>query len=168
MKIEKIFFDMDGVLADFEGGVRELCGIEPPAQDTQPPGADMFMWDRIREVEHFYDKLKVMPGAKEMFDTLYGKYGNRCEILTGIPKPDKRIENAKEDKIRWIRRLFSEDMVVNVVYKAEKPNYCTGKGCVLIDDLGKTVQAWEEIGGTGILFVSAEETLKRIREIEEL
>ena len=27
--IEKIYFDMDGVLADFDRGVRELCHAEP-------------------------------------------------------------------------------------------------------------------------------------------
>ena len=27
MKAEKIYLDMDGVLADFDRGVRELCGM---------------------------------------------------------------------------------------------------------------------------------------------
>ena len=27
--IKKIYIDMDGVLADFAGGVRTLCGVEP-------------------------------------------------------------------------------------------------------------------------------------------
>lgn len=29
MKIEKIYFDMDGVLADFDRGIRELCHMDP-------------------------------------------------------------------------------------------------------------------------------------------
>ena len=42
MEVEKIYFDMDGVLADFERGVREICGIEPPDQNAKhhKPGAD--------------------------------------------------------------------------------------------------------------------------------
>lgn len=35
-----------------------------------------------------------MPGAGEMFDAVYGKYDERCEILTGIPKPKRGIVNA--------------------------------------------------------------------------
>ena len=35
MTIRKIYLDMDGVLADFDSGVRELCGIEPPPQDER-------------------------------------------------------------------------------------------------------------------------------------
>ena len=30
--IEKIYFDMDGVLADFDGSVTKLCGLRPLAQ----------------------------------------------------------------------------------------------------------------------------------------
>ncbi len=29
MEVEKIYFDMDGVLADFERGVKEICGLIP-------------------------------------------------------------------------------------------------------------------------------------------
>ncbi len=35
MEAEKIYFDMDGVLADFERGVRELCGITPQSQNDK-------------------------------------------------------------------------------------------------------------------------------------
>ncbi len=33
MTVEKIYFDMDGVLADFERGVKEICGLTPPSQN---------------------------------------------------------------------------------------------------------------------------------------
>ena len=29
MEIKKIYFDLDGVMADFERGVFELCGLDP-------------------------------------------------------------------------------------------------------------------------------------------
>jgi hypothetical protein len=29
MEVTEIYIDMDGVLADFDQGVRELCGLEP-------------------------------------------------------------------------------------------------------------------------------------------
>ena len=168
MEIKKIFFDMDGVLADFDRGVRELCGMEPtPQGDDWRPGMDDPMWAKIREVEHYYDKLELMPGAKNMFDTLYAKYGDKCEILTGIPKPKRGILTSGEDKTNWAHRLLSEDLVVNIVFREEKPNFCTGRDCILIDDLEKNIEAWEAIGGTGIRFISAEHVLERIGEIEK-
>lgn len=165
MELKRIYFDMDGVLADFDRGVRELCGIEPVNQAQRVPGSDRLLWERIRETEHFYDRLELMPGAKEMFDTVYGRYGTRCEILTGIPKPKRGIVSAGEDKVNWVRRLLSEEIVVHIVYREEKPDYCLGADCILIDDLEKNIENWERAGGTGILHRSAEETLLRLREL---
>ena len=149
MKVEKIYFDMDGVLADFERGVREICCLEPIPQDAKnnDSQAEVEMWEAIRKAGNFYDRLELMPGAKEMFDAVYGKYGDKCEILTGIPK-------------------LSKDIVVNIVYREEKPKYCSGKDCVLIDDFGKNIKEWEAIGGTGILSKSAESTLTRLKELD--
>ena len=91
---------------------------------------------------------------------------HKCEILTGIPKPKRGIVTAGDDKRAWVRRLLSKDIVVNIVYREEKPRYCSGKDCVLIDDFGKNIKEWEAIGGTGILSKSAENTLARLRELD--
>lgn len=40
MKIDKIYFDIDGVLADFERGVMEICGMMPPSQNDKGSKAD--------------------------------------------------------------------------------------------------------------------------------
>ena len=62
---------------------------------------------KIREVGHFYDKLDPMPGAVELFNKIYEKYGDKCEILTGIPKPKRGILTAGDDKIAWAHRVLS-------------------------------------------------------------
>lgn len=161
--IEKIYFDMDGVLADFDRGVKDLCGMASPEQgQSRTQAEDDLMWERIRSVERFYNKLEPMPGALDMFDALRAKFGDRVEILTGIPKPKRGITTAGEDKTTWVRRFLGDDVVVNIVYRAEKVNYCKGPGCILIDDLPVNISEWEAAGGTGILFRSPEETLKLI------
>ena len=168
MIIKKIYFDMDGVLADFDRGVREFCGMDPTPQGAEwRPGMDDPMWAKIRQVDHYYDKLELMPGAKMMVDALYEKYGDRCEILTGIPKPDKGIPTSGEDKTNWVHRLLNPDIVVNIVYREQKPDYCTGKECVLIDDLESNIEAWEAMGGSGVLHINAEDTLRQISELED-
>ncbi len=166
MNVKKIYFDMDGVLADFDRGVVELCGMDPIPQGARwKPGMDDPMWEKIREIDHYYDRLELMPGAKEMFDLVYGKYRDRCEILTGIPKPRRGILSAGEDKTKWVRRLLSEDIVVNIVFREQKPEYCTGKDCILIDDLEINIEAWEMIGGTGILHRSPKETISILKKM---
>ena len=78
MEIKKIYFDMDGVLADFDGGVKEYCGFDNISlNDVSPPGFEDKLWAAIKKVDHFYRKLKPMPGAVEMFANVFEKYGDR-------------------------------------------------------------------------------------------
>ena len=163
--VEKIYLDMDGVLADFERGIRELCGVEPVKQGARRPQEEDLMWEKAREVGHFYAKLMPMPGAIEMFQKIYGRYGDKCEILTGIPKPRRGLTTAGEDKIAWVRRYLSEDIAVHIVFREEKKNYCKGKGSILIDDYEKNIKEWIENGSTGILHINARNTLDELIQI---
>ena len=163
MEIRKIYFDLDGVMADFDRGVYELCGMD--AFSHEDDKSDDIMWLRIKEVGHFYDKLELMPGAKKLFDDLYAKYGDKCEILSGIPKPRRGITTAGEDKISWVRRMLSKNVKVNIVYKEDKPDYCTGEDCILIDDLPANIRAWEDMGGTGIINSGADDTRQTLVEM---
>lgn len=158
--IEKVFFDMDGVLADFDRGVNELAGFKVMPQDSTTEEEENQMWAAIASVPHFYDKLEIMPGAKEMFDYIYGIYGDRCEVLTGIPKESRGIVTAVEDKTSWMHRNFNPDIKVNAVLKKYKKNFCKGEGYILIDDFESNISNWESVGGTGILHTDPEITLK--------
>lgn len=168
MTVEKIYFDMDGVLANFEKGIKDLCGLELHDQEKDNLQADEKMWKAVRENDHFYAHLELMPGSKKLFDTLYERYGDRCEILTAIPKKERGVVTAEEDKTNWVREKLSEHIPVQIVYKEQKKDYCTGKGCILIDDYVRNIEEWKACGGTGILFTNAEETEKSLREIKVL
>lgn len=167
MKIKKLYLDMDGVLADFDRGVRELAGAEPlPVNGKRSPEDDERMWAAVRGVDHFYGRLEPMPGAVEMFERLWEKYGDACEILTGVPRPHRGIAHAGEDKAEWVRRRLSPDIVVNIVLRAQKPEFCAGPDCVLIDDTRSNIRQWEEAGGTGILHEGVEATLAALERLE--
>ena len=156
---------MDGVLADFDRGVIELANAKPRNQLHSTPEEDKMLWDAIRKVDHFYNKLELMDNAKELFDLVYNKYQDKCEILTGIPKPHKNILNAAEDKIAWMHCMLSKDIVVNIVYKEQKKNFCTGPFCILIDDLETNINAWRQLGGTGILHKNAKDTISELKKL---
>ena len=61
--------------------------------------------------------------------------------------------------------MLSENVAVNIVYKEDKPDYCTGRDCILIDDLPANIMAWEKMGGTGIINTGAEDTRKILEEM---
>lgn len=163
----KIYFDMDGVLADFSRGVEELCGITALDQAHRKEADDDAMWGAIKNVEHFYNRLELMPGAKELFSFAYNNYPGAVEILSGIPKPKRGILTSAEDKTEWIHRIFSDEVKVNIVFREEKKKYVLGKESILIDDLEKNINEWEESGGTGILFISAEDAKRKLVDAVE-
>ena len=61
--------------------------------------------------------------------------------------------------------MLSDTVKVNAVCRKHKQNYCKGPESVLIDDREKTIREWRELGGTGILYVNAEETIKKLEEL---
>ena len=167
MRVNRIYLDMDGVLADFDRGVAELLHLEPRDQNREFDSAkDDRMWQTMKTVDHFYDRLELMPGAKEMFDRIRERFGDRCEILTGIPREERGIVTAAQDKIAWTRRMLSGQVVIHTVCRKHKQDFCRGPEDVLIDDREKTILEWRAKGGTGILHTSAEETLKKLEELE--
>lgn len=159
----KVYFDLDSVLADFNRGVLELCHLQPEDQSVATEQSDDAMWAAIRTVDHFYDRLEYMPGAKEMFDFVYERLGDDCQILSGIPKAKRGIMTAEEDKINWSHRMLHPDLKVNIVYKEQKKEFCTGKDCILVDDLAGNIRSWEQCGGTGILHLDAETSMKQLK-----
>ena len=164
-----IYLDMDGVLADFKRGVLELCHMEAQDQNGKmDPETENRMWEKIRTTEHFYNRLELMPGAKEMFDAIYSKYRIRCEILTGVPRPGRGITTAGQDKIAWTHRLLSPEVKVNIVLRKEKILFCKGPEDILIDDYAKNIREWQAAGGTAILHTGAESTLEQLKELGTL
>ncbi len=152
----KIYFDMDGVLADFDRGLWEMCGMEPQPQGDEATDAATFA--AVRGADHFYLNLQPCEGMLELFAEVRSKYGDRVEILTGVPSARRNIPEASEDKREWVRKYIGDDVVVHTVARKEKQEYA--EGSVLIDDLEKNIREWEAAGGIGLLHTDVEDTRK--------
>lgn len=159
-----IYVDMDGVVADFDGGLQEMAHVEPAAQGTRDYKKVKEMWDAVSKVPNFYDKLSPIQGTVEVVKSLFDRYGNRVQMLTGIPRPDS-IPTAAQDKENWAKRIINPDVTVNAVMRRDKPKFCTGPECILIDDYEKNIREWEEIGGTGILYKNPEQLREDLQYI---
>ncbi len=149
MEVERIYFDMDDVLVDFTGAVRDQCGLEIKGENAV---SDDILFESIRILGDFYQRAKPIPGSLELFTSLRKRYGDRVEILTAVPKPSRNLPKLGDDKVAWVGRYLGDSVRVNIVLRREKPSYVGGKGSVLIDDSIGNIRAWEDAGGTGILF----------------
>lgn len=97
---------MDGVLADFERGVREMCHIEPVDQGKATNFETDRLWEAVKKVPHFYLKLEPVEGATGLFTEVRAKFKENCQILTGIPKPRREIENAGKARLNGRINIF--------------------------------------------------------------
>ena len=157
----KVFIQLDGVLADVSRGITELCHLDPALQKEDPE--NYLVGNEIKKVEHFFEKLEPVPGVKEMFDLIYKRYGERCEILAGLPMPRRRIV-FRPDMIDWIHRNLAEDINIHFAGAITNKMFCHGKDYVLIDNREEMIADWERCGGKGILFTNAQGTIKALKE----
>ncbi len=157
LTVEKIYLDMDGVLADFTKGASQAFGSRDYTDDE--------MWEAVRKVPNFFNTLELMPDAKALFDALYGKYGDRVEILTAVPKEKRGIPTAEADKVAWMHRELSEKVVVNAVKSAkDKQLFCKGQGTILIDDWKPNIRQWRQAGGLAIRCTDCATVMERLKE----
>lgn len=140
-----IYFDLDGVLVDFVGGLDEH---NIPTDDK--------MWDGVKAIPHFYSCLKPKPLMVAMFKMLSKTYN--CEVLTALPKPERGINSAEQDKRDWVSKHLGSDVKVHTCLRRDKVKLCTGPTDILIDDLEDNIRNWEAAGGVGIHHISTAKT----------
>lgn len=118
MSKKRLFFDMDGVLVDFESGVAKL------SEATKKEYAG-----RLDEVPGIFALMEPMPGAVEAVRLLARNY--EVFILSTSPW---RNTTAASDKIEWIKKYMNDFFHKRVIITHHKELI---DGDYLIDDKGK-------------------------------
>ena len=153
----QIYCDMDGVLADFDNGVKNMIGGK--FSDAR--------WDELPD--DFFLQLQPMKDAQKLWDFI-GKYDPF--ILTAIPRSSRGpiAKRAAEDKTRFMKRWFgvSADKMYPV-QRVNKANFAMdgrdSRPNLLIDDHIKNIQAFRKARGIGVRHTSASNTIKQLKEI---
>ena len=131
----KIYLDIDGVAADFEGGFKEITGKYPSQVEKK------FLWKTINSDKNFFYDLDVMRGFMNLWDLVED---TEPSFLTGLPGSS----SGKEAKIKWVNKHFPGTEVI-VVPKKEKRKWAASNH-ILIDDTMSNIIEWKADGGIGI------------------
>jgi 5'(3')-deoxyribonucleotidase len=145
-----IYFDMDGVLADFDGTYETLTGaawgnIGIPDRST-----------RLRALSEEEKELKWMTGMKDFMARLRHKVGD--EHIGILSAASHHIPESADQKQQWLERetpwiLQSNRLIVT--RKRDKALYASGN--ILVDDFDVNINNWRQAGGIGVLFTSADQ-----------
>jgi hypothetical protein len=135
-----IFCDLDGVLANFELGVKQLTGRSTDQLDSK------WLWININKAPGFYANLEWLPEGQHLW-AFFQEHNLKPIILTGA-----NTKRAGEEKREWCAKHLGPDVPVICCKTKDKPLYCI-HGSTLIDDREIVRENWcEKNGGKFIHF----------------
>jgi hypothetical protein len=158
-----VYLDMDGVVADFFGGVEKLYGVSHWKQLTSDKSKDLRqdVIDRITGT-NFFETLPKFPSADPLIAMIKKFTGGRFSILTSPLRGDH--DNSAKWKKVWINQNIEQPDETIVTGRKEK--YATSKGTanILVDDRPINIQKWQDKGGYGILYQANKNSLSTIEQ----
>ena len=160
-----VYLDMDGVLADFFGGVEKMYGVEHWKELTNDKTKDLKkeVIDRITGTD-FFATLPKFSTADALIDMVQKFTGGKFSINTSPLRGDH--ENSGKYKKLWIQNNIEQPD--EIIVTGRKESYATDKASgtpnILIDDRPVNVQRWQAAGGYGILYQANRDSLSKVQE----
>ena len=160
-----IYLDMDGVLADFFGGLEKK-----------------FKVNHLKDIENINDALDQLRDTPffwylKAFDTTYPLVGHVKELTHKYPHLDWGIcstplrndrDNCTYWKRTWLKNHNLMPSVCNLIFTRRKETYATnrvdGTPNILVDDKHTNVKKWTEAGGLGILWQANRDKISKLED----
>lgn len=135
--MRKVYLDLDGVFADFDGKCKTIFGKYPKEMDSGE------FWKLVCGVPHFWADLKVLPESRNLLRILDSNPNIHVEFLTALPRGTGECSTCKEDKIQWVHKNLGDKYTVNTVIGGiNKARFVKSPTDILIDDMQKNIDAW--------------------------
>lgn len=158
----RVFIDIDGVLADWYGGVAKVYDAldleDPETRQILKEGNDLSalpntdedgeIWPLINAGgTEWWSDLELFPWAKNLYDSM----SEIAEVafLTSCGKVVKSATQASAGKVAWVDKHFGD--VGNLIITYAK-QFCAGPNTLLIDDSAKKINKFKEWGGRTALW----------------
>tara|TARA_Y100000591_G_scaffold272479_1_gene247988 strand:- start:22 stop:1194 length:1173 start_codon:yes stop_codon:yes gene_type:complete len=160
-----VYLDMDGVLADFFGGVEFLYGVEHWKELTNDKTKDLKkqVIDRITGTD-FFAVLPKFKTADALIEMVKKFTGGKFSINTSPLRGDH--ENSAKYKKVWIQNNIEQPD--EIIVTGRKESYAKNKGTgtpnILIDDRPVNIQRWQAAGGYGILYQANRDSLEKVKK----
>ena len=160
-----VYIDMDGVLADFFGGVEKLYGVDHWKQLSSDKTKDLKQ-DVINRIQgtDFFATLPEFPTADQLIAMVKKFTGGSFSILTSPLRGDHEV-STKYKKL-WIEQHI--DNPEQTIITGRKESYAKDKASgtpnILIDDRPVNIERWQGAGGYGILYQANRDSLNKVKK----
>jgi hypothetical protein len=146
----RIFLDMDGVLADFNGYAQEKLNLSNQARSQAHKDGrwNHDVWLQLKTIPNLYYQLPKTSIADQLVATarlFRDHFGWSLGILTAVPRAND-CPDAFHDKILWIQQYYPDLRVYFGPYSRDKAGHCRS-GDLLIDDREENCRDWSQQGG---------------------
>ena len=160
-----VYIDMDGVLADFFGGVEKLYGVEHWKELSSDNKLDLKQ-EVINKIQgtDFFATLPEFPTADQLIAMVKKFTGGSFSILTSPLRGDHEV-SSKYKKL-WISQHIENP--AQTIITGRKESYAKDKASgtpnILIDDRPVNIERWQGAGGYGILYQANRDSLNKVKK----
>jgi 5'(3')-deoxyribonucleotidase len=155
-----LYLDMDGVIADFFGGLESFYGVDHWKKLPNKEKA-------ITDLKHsnFFDILELFPTSVELVNFVRDLAGDNYGICSSPLRGDH--QNSSYHKRVWLTRHGFMPHVQHLIFTGQKENHAvddlTGTPNILVDDKPTNIARWIEKGGIGIRYQANEDSLNDLK-----
>ena len=155
-----LYLDMDGVIADFFGGLEKKYNTKH--------------WKQIPKLEKsiialqgtdFFNTLELYPSSMELVKFVQNLVGDDWGICSSPLRGDR--DNSAYWKRVWLERHFIVPTISNLIFAGQKEKYAVnrfdGKPNILVDDKPDNIARWNAKGGIGIRYQANECSLLELK-----
>lgn len=158
ISIDKIYVDMDGVIADFHNRYTERYRMTPERADNSGEFGKLFA-KFIADRE--FATLDLMEDANELLNFL-----NKIKVPKEILSSTARVEHHSSisaQKDEWLKHHNINYVQNFVPGKHLKYRFAT-QNSIIIDDTQSVINDWNKAGGIGIHHTSANYTIAMLKK----
>ena len=160
-----IYLDMDGVIADFFGGVEKMFGVNHWKELTSKLSGGELKQEVIDKItgSEFFATLPKFPTADGLIQLIKSATDGKFSILTSPLIGDH--ENSAAQKKIWISKNIEKPDEVIVSGRKEKwAKQKDGTRNILIDDRPVNIDRWKAKGGFGILYQANKDSIIKVQQ----
>ena len=164
-KMPVVYLDMDGVIADFFGGVEKMFGVKHWKELTSKLSGGELKQEVIDRItgSDFFANLPKFPTADSLIELIKSATGGKFSILTSPLIGDH--ENSATQKKVWINKNIQRPDEVIVSGRKEKwAKQKDGTPNILIDDRPINIERWQARGGFGILYQANKDSIIKVQQ----